>query len=257
MAEGEKILQLARDQEAEDNMEDFKWAGVNIPAMHLTLKVPHIPGQDSSMLDKMSNRMKAQRKAFHITCDAADVKQVQDLMEIAKSRNLAAPFWGPNVSPSKMIVSKKTKRYGEKTPSWQINAIKSFTREHVNFHESTTTKGFSGLYDIDKNVVCYEDNEESDIAGWFSLRQTLYGWLKMKDGHSLIVEFHQRQAMAHVEVVIPNAPEAETMTEMMDKNVVAYLKFYLIPALSSCVQITSRPALILAWWLSCGDKSST
>ena len=52
----------------------------------------------------------------------------------------------------------------------------------------------------------------------------------MKDGHSLIVEVHQGQAMAHVEVVIPNAPEAETMTEMMDKNVVAYLKFYLIQA---------------------------
>ena len=52
----------------------------------------------------------------------------------------------------------------------------------------------------------------------------------MRDGHSLIVEVHQRQAMAHVEVVVPNAPEAETMTEMMDKNAGAYLKFYLIQA---------------------------
>ena len=36
--------------------------------------------------------------------------------------------------------------------------------------------------------------------------------------------------MVHVEVVVPNAPEAGTMREMMDKNVVAYLKFYLTQA---------------------------
>ena len=50
----------------------------------------------------------------------------------------------------------------------------------------------------------------------------------MRDDHSIIAEIHQRQAMEHVEVVVPNAPEAKPMAEMMDKNVVAYLKFYLI-----------------------------
>ena len=83
------------------------------------------------------------------------------------------------------------KRHEEKTPFWQINAIRSFTKNHVNYHESTTTKGFAGRYDIDKMIACYENEEEVAIAGWFSLRKILYGWLKMRDGHSLIVEVHQ------------------------------------------------------------------
>ena len=159
LVEVDTILRISRDEEAVENRDDFKWEGVDIPVMHLSLKVPHIPGQDTSMLDRMSNRMKAERKAFHITCDAGDVKQVHYLMEIAKRRNQVGPYWGPNVSLSNVIISKKIKRHEEKTPFWQINAIRSFTKNHVNYHESTTTKGFAGLYDIDKTIVCYENEE--------------------------------------------------------------------------------------------------
>ena len=49
----------------------------------------------------------------------------------------------------------------------------------------------------------------------------------MDDGHSLIAEAHQRGHMGSVDIVIPNTPEAETMVAMMNKQLPAYLTFYL------------------------------
>ena len=40
-----------------------------------------------------------------------------------------------------------------------------------------------------------------------SLRQTLYTFFKLKDGHSLFAEIHARAA-GGADVVIPNTPEA-------------------------------------------------
>ena len=49
----------------------------------------------------------------------------------------------------------------------------------------------------------------------------------MDDRHSLIDEAHQRGHMRSVDIVIPNIPEAETMVAMMNKQLPAYLTFYL------------------------------
>ena len=49
----------------------------------------------------------------------------------------------------------------------------------------------------------------------------------MDDGHSLIAKAYQRGHMGSVDIVIPNTPEAETMVAMMNKQLPAYLKFYL------------------------------
>ena len=49
----------------------------------------------------------------------------------------------------------------------------------------------------------------------------------MSDGHSLFAEIHQQGGMANVEAVLPNTPEAENMAEMMNKNMVGYLRNYL------------------------------
>ena len=49
----------------------------------------------------------------------------------------------------------------------------------------------------------------------------------MDDRHSLIAEAHQRGHMGSVDIVIPNRPEAETMVEMMNKQLPAYITFYL------------------------------
>ena len=49
----------------------------------------------------------------------------------------------------------------------------------------------------------------------------------MSGGHSLFGEIHQENALASVDVAIPNAPESETMVAMMNKNMGAFLSHYL------------------------------
>ena len=54
-----------------------------------------------------------------------------------------------------------------------------------------------------------------------------YKYVKRDDGHLLIAKAHQRGHMGSVYIVIPNTEEAETMVEMMNKQLPAYLTFYL------------------------------
>jgi uncharacterized membrane protein YgcG len=63
--------------------------------------------------------------------------------------------------------------------------------------------------------------------GHISLRRVLYKYMKMSDGHNLLLEVHQAAPMGPVDVAIPNAEEAERMMLMMHKNSAAYLYFYL------------------------------
>ena len=60
-----------------------------------------------------------------------------------------------------------------------------------------------------------------------NLCYVLYKYVKMDDGHSLIAEAHKRGHTVSVDIVIPNTPEAETMVAMMNKQLPAYLTFYL------------------------------
>ena len=227
VAEGRMILEKARDVEQAESMGDtsFKWGEVAVPEFTLTLRVPVIPGLDTKKMDKLPWQMKNQRKALHITSDAKHVKQLQALMQIAKDRNLVEQMWGKQVKPSNVIVTKKEDK--DRTRSWQINNVKSYTKRHVNYHASMTTVGFPGVWDLDKEVPFYSVTHPGQIEGYLSLRVVFYKQIKLEDGHSLIAEIHQEHAMADVEAVIPDIPAAETMVLMMEKNIVAYLTHYL------------------------------
>ena len=166
MAEGVRILTKARDEEAKDTAGDnfeFKWAVKEIPAFTLALNVPNIPGQDSSKLNKMPWQMKNQRKAYHMVYDKSHKSQLQELVAIAKDRKLIAPIWGKQVKASNAIAKGFGKR--DKTPSWQIQNIKSFTKHHVNFHASMTAVGFEGIWDLDKEEPIYNVTDSSRLEG--------------------------------------------------------------------------------------------
>jgi hypothetical protein len=49
----------------------------------------------------------------------------------------------------------------------------------------------------------------------------------MSDGHTLFEEVHQAEPMAPVDVVVPNAEEAERLMLMIQKNSVAFFTYYL------------------------------
>ena len=146
-------------------------------------------------------------------------------MTIATDKNLILSIWGKQSKSSNEIVKGKGKE--TKTPSWQITNLKSFTKHHVNFHASMAAAGFKEIWDLDNEVVIYNVTNPSHVKGFVSLCTVMYSKLKLNDGHSLLAKIHQKEKMSDVEAVVPNMSEAETMVEMINKNVVVYLSHYL------------------------------
>ena len=88
-------------------------------------------------------------------------------------------------------------------------------------------EGLVGIVDMDAEVAFYSESNSAKIMGYMSLRRVLYKFMKLSGGHSLIGEIHQENDLSSVDIVIANAPEAETMVAMMNKNLAAYLTHYL------------------------------
>ena len=84
-----------------------------------------------------------------------------------------------------------------------------------------------GIIDFDVTETVYSALDSSKLVATMNLRHVLYNYFNMEDGHSLIAKAHQRGYMGSVNIVIPNTPEAETMVEMMNKQLHAYLMFYI------------------------------
>ncbi len=73
---------------------DLKWVEKEVPPFTIALKVPNIPGQDTSKLSKMPWKMKQRRKTIQMVCATTNVQHLQGLMKIAKDRELVAHILG-------------------------------------------------------------------------------------------------------------------------------------------------------------------
>ena len=67
---------------------------MKIPAMSTIIQVPKIPGMDTFQYADWDWRDGNKRKKFHIEVTRPKVKQVQQLIEIAKRWNIIATFLG-------------------------------------------------------------------------------------------------------------------------------------------------------------------
>ena len=95
VSEEQRIREKAKEEEGNDAMVDnFRLAFADIPKFTLALRVTNIPGQDISKMNKMTWQMKMMRTVNHMVCDGKKVPQLQDLMSIAKDRNVIVPIWG-------------------------------------------------------------------------------------------------------------------------------------------------------------------
>ena len=86
-----------------------------------------------------------------------------------------------------------------------------------------------GMYDLDKEVKVFSENNSTAEVSTYSLRGALYT-VKLSDGRILFAEMYQARAMAHMDIVIIKTKEAVQMVEMMNKNTAAYLSNYLVKA---------------------------
>ncbi len=64
-------------------------------------------------------------------------------------------------------------------------------------------------------------------GGAVSLRMVLLNYLKMGDKYSLFAESHRTEELGPVLAIIPLCSEAKTMVHMMNKQVVAFLYYFL------------------------------
>jgi hypothetical protein len=82
-----------------------------------------------------------------------------------------------------------------------------------------------GIVDLDAAVI-YNRN---DGDGRLSMRSVLLKHFRTRDNKSpLFAEVHQKQHSAPVEVVVPNTKEAEAMVGDMNRQLPAFIKFYLL-----------------------------
>ena len=84
-----KILEKARDDTAMDVMEDdFEYADTPIPQFGLRLAVPKVPGQDTKLFEKWTNRQNFCRKALHIECDRKHSALLKILVGLGKRKTV-------------------------------------------------------------------------------------------------------------------------------------------------------------------------
>ena len=138
----------------------------------------------------------------------------------------------------------------QETSAHELDKARSYVVQHTNYNASMITSGIIGIYDIDKEVKVFSESDATKEVGTYSLRGALYT-VKMSDGRTLFAELHQAGAMAHVDVVIGKTKEAEEMMEMMNKNVAAYLSYYLAKTslpeaiIKRLLEVSVDPTLLL------------
>jgi hypothetical protein len=79
-------------------------------------------------------------------------------------------------------------------------------------------EGINGIVYLN-GTAAVKDDTTGNVIRVVSLRTLLLRYLRLSNGHQLIVEIHQANGvMGPVQAVIPNTPEAEQMIVMMNKT---------------------------------------
>ncbi len=108
------ILVQAQSFAQEDDFLEFNWDADNLPknttlsAMEICLKNPKLPGQDTSSYSKLSWRVQANRKVYHVECDRRFATNIKRLAQVAKEANFVTKMWGKHAHVSKVVVKSST-----------------------------------------------------------------------------------------------------------------------------------------------------
>ncbi len=143
---------------------------------------------------------------------ATDIKR---LAQVAKEANFVTKMWGKHAHVSK-VVDKSL------TPS-KIKRLIKVSQRHTNYQCSMLLEDVQCITDLDVPVGIYQEGS-TNCLGHISLRQAMLKYIKLSNGHQLIVEVHQASTLVGlVHIVIPNTPEAKRMVIMKNKNFAAYV----------------------------------
>jgi hypothetical protein len=211
------ILRDATSIKEHERMEledDEEYKAPPIPGISLRLQVPRLKGMDTSSYDKLPYHVRENRKALHIETDPEDEAYLKDLIQFAKERNVLALFLGKRACISKVMDAKST--------PGETKKMVRCAMKHTGYQGSMTGETIFCIDLIDGEVA------PTPGGGKVSLRMVMFNYIKMQaDQFSVFAELHQVEEMGPTLAIIPACEEAERIVHMLNKQVAAFLFYYL------------------------------
>ncbi len=215
------ILGQAQSLEEEEDCSEFNWdtgdlpKNSTLPAMEIFLQNPKLPGQDTSNYNKLSWRVQANHKVYHVECHRRFATDIKWLTQVSKEAGFVTKMWGKHAHVSE-VVDKSS------TPS-EIKRLIKVSQRRTSYQCSMLLEDVQGITNVDVPVEIHQEGTNICL-GCISLRQAMLKYIRLSDGHQLIAEVHQASTLVGpVHIVIPNTPEAKRMVIMMNKNFPVYI----------------------------------
>ena len=202
-----------REHERMAQEDDEDYSPPEIPGISIRAQVPRLKGFDTSSLDKLPYHVKENRKVLHIETDPEDEAYLKELIQFAKERNVLALFLGKRARLSEVMDKNST--------PGEIKRMVKCAMGHANYQGSMTGETIFGIDMIDGEVA------PTAGSGMVSLRMVLFSYVKMEDKFSVFAELHQTEELGPVLAIIPACSEAEQLVHMMNKQVAAFLFYFL------------------------------
>jgi hypothetical protein len=137
------------------NVEDLP-ADSTLPAMVIRLQNPKLPGQDTSNYSKLSWRVQANRKVYHIECDRLYAANIKQRTQVAKETNMDTKMWGKHAHVSK-VVDKNS------TPS-KIKQLIKVAQCRTNYQCSMLLEDVQGINNLDIPIDIYQEGTNNCLG---------------------------------------------------------------------------------------------
>jgi hypothetical protein len=210
------ILQEAADMHLEGTMtaEDGEEQPITI-ILEITIRaqILRLKGINTKDFNKLPWHVKENRKALHIEAKPEDIQELKDLVQLAKECGIAALRLGKRAHISEVMDTNST--------PGEIKRMVKLAMKHTNHQGWMTGKTITGIALLDGEVL------PTAGGGAVSLRMVMLNYLKMKDKFSLFAELHQTEELGPVLAIIPACSKAKTMVHTMNKQVAAFLYYFL------------------------------
>jgi hypothetical protein len=180
LAELHEILTVAQNQVQEHDTTKFCWdledtaPNRSLPPLELCLQNPKLPGQDTSHFNKLSWRVQANWKVYHMECDSQFANDIQRLMHYAKEMSLVAKFWGSHAHVSEVVDKSSSPK--------KIRRLAQVAQCHTSYQCSMILEDIYGIVDLDGSAAV-KDEEAVQVIDTFSLCTILLKYLHLSDGH--------------------------------------------------------------------------
>jgi hypothetical protein len=192
---------------------DEEYNQPNLLQISIHPQVPRLKGANTSSYDKPPYHIRENRKALHIESKPADKKELKELFQYAKEHNLESLCLGKQAYISEVMDN-------ESTPG-EIKRMVKYDMGHANYQGSITGEMIVGIALLDGGVSPMID------GGMVSLQMVLFNYFKLEEKFSVFAELHQPPKMGPVLAIILACKEAKCLIHMMNKQVTAFLFYFL------------------------------